>query len=734
MHPSRLPARFTGPLRCAVSLLVGVGGGAHAQTAAATLEPVIVVGSGFEQRAFETPYSVSAVEREAIRAGGPMVNLSESMARVPGLIVANRSNYAQDLQINSRGFGARATFGVRGLRLYTDGIPATMPDGQGQVSHFDLAGAQRVEVLRGPFSALYGNSSGGVIALVSAPVDSRYGEVALDGGSFGLRQARLTAQAPFGDTPGRGLDLRLGASYFEIDGFRPHSSAERTLANLRAGWTGDADTVVVSLNYLDQPADDPLGLSREQFDADPYQTTSQAFTFDTRKQAQQEQLGAQWRHRFDNLGPLAESALTAYGGRRSVTQWQAIPVLTQNNPNPPPFTTRHPGGVIDFDRSYAGVDGRLVLRWALEDERSAKLVIGATAERSSEDRRGYENFIGDPLAPSAIGVTGRLRRDETNSTRSIDGYAQGEIEFVRNWVATLGVRSGTIRFKAEDRYIVGTNGDDSGEREFSYTNPVAALQWRAAPGLNLYLSAGRGFESPTFNELAYRPDGQAGFNADLQAQTSRQLELGAKWRNESLGLSLDAALFEARTDDEIGVATNAGGRSSFRNVGRTTRRGVEIGGAWAITREWRTAIALTWLEARYDDGFMTCLAAPCLVPNVPVAAGNRIAGTTPRVGYAEVAWRPLADTELAAEWRGQGATPVNDLNRDFAHGFATVALRASQGFDLGAGGRIEALARIDNLFDRVYAGSVIVNEANSRFFEPGAPRNYYLGLKWRLGF
>jgi iron complex outermembrane recepter protein len=193
-------------------------------------------------------------------------------------------------------------------------------------------------------------------------------------------------------------------------------------------------------------------------------------------------------------------------------------------------------------------------------------------------------------------------------------------------------------------------------------------------------------------------------------------------------------VFEARTDDEIGVATNAGGRSSFRNVGGTTRRGVELAGNWRINPAWRSALALTWLRARYDDGFLTCTAAPCTTPSVPVAAGNRIAGTTPRVAFAELAWQPLADTELGAEWRAQDRTPVNDLNSDFAAGFATFALRASQRWAVGDATRLEALVRVDNLFDKTYAGSVIVNEGNGRFFEPGMPRSWYLGLKLRQGF
>ena len=676
-----------------------------------TTETVVITASGAERRVFDTPYAVGTVDASTLRAAGPMVNLSEALSRVPGLVVANRHNYAQDLQISSRGFGARASFGVRGLRLYADGIPASGPDGQGQVSHFDLAGAARVEVLRGPFSALYGNSSGGVISLVSAAPTARTAGIDADVGSDGLRQWRLGVEAPFDG----GFSLRAQASDFRIVGFRPHSRAERRLGKLRLGWDGARDRVVVVANTIDQPAQDPLGLTRAQFDADPDQTTARAIEYDTRKLTRQDQLGASWRHRFDDRGALRESHVAAYAGRRSITQWQSIPDFVQA-----PAT--QPGGVIDFDRGYQGVDGRLVWRWALGDERGVQLVAGASLERSSEDRRGYRNYVGDG-DQRVRGVTGELRRDERNRVDARDLYAQAEFDLARDWAATLGLRHGRVDFRSDDRFIVGDgseNGDDSGTLDFRYTNPVAALQWRPDPGLNLYISAARGFESPTFGELAYRPDGHPGFNRDLKAQSSRQVELGAKWRSAAHGLLLDAALFEARTDDEIGVAASSGGRTTFRNVGRTLRRGAELDLRWRLAADLRARMALTWLDATYLDDDL-------------VPAGKRIAGTLQQQAFAELAWRAGPGLDLAVEARGQGRLPVNDANSDFAAGFGLLALRAQWQQELGPG-RLELLVRLDNLADRRVAGSVIVNEGNQRFFEPAPGRTLLVGARWRQPF
>jgi iron complex outermembrane recepter protein len=227
-------------LLCTAGVLAVSAATVAAQTETPSQQTIIVTGSIAERNAQDAPYAIGSVDAAALRSSGPMVNLSEALVRVPGLVVANRNNYAQDLQISSRGFGARAGFGVRGVRLVTDGIPASMPDGQGQVSHFDLANAQRVEVLRGPFSVLYGNSSGGVIAAVSAPVKEGRFETGLDFGTSGLRQWRVSAAAPLGD----GFEARVGASGLEWGGFRPQSSASKTSANARLAWQGERDRVI----------------------------------------------------------------------------------------------------------------------------------------------------------------------------------------------------------------------------------------------------------------------------------------------------------------------------------------------------------------------------------------------------------------------------------------------------------------------------------------------------------
>ena len=684
---------------------------AEARAQAAVAEQVVVTGSVVQRRVEEAPFAIGVVDADDLRSAGPQINLSESLVRVPGLVINNRSNYAQDLQISSRGFGARANFGVRGLRLYADGIPASGPDGQGQVSHFDLMGAQRVEVLRGPFSVLYGNSSGGVISLVGAPLDKAEMGAGIDVGSFGLRQLRASVTAPLGE----GFGMRLGASAMAIDGFRPQSEAERKVAHLTLGWQNATDRVRVVVNHFDQPALDPLGLSRAQFETDPYGVAPVATQFNVRKEATQLQAGVSWRHLFVS-GVLRESQVAAYTGDRSVTQWLAIAPGTQAN-------ARHGGGVIDFDRSYSGVDARL--RWSLGP---VDLLTGLALDRQHDDRRGYANFTGTG-ASQVVGVTGSLRRQEDNHADSRDVYAQAEWSPVEPLMLSLGVRTGRVAMRSEDAYL--SNGDDSGRVDYDYSNPVAGLRWTLlrsrAESLQLHASVARGFEAPSLGELAYRGDGTGGFNTALKPQRSRQGEIGLKWRRADL--AVDVVAFQARVSDEIATLTNAGGRSSFQNVADTTRRGIELAMGWQPAAGLRGQLAVSTLNARYGNAFLTCSGIPCTVPSTPVAAGNRIAGTQSGSAWAELAWKSAGLGEFAVAWRAVARTAANDTNTEFAPGYGLAALRWSRDLALGAGWKAELLVRVDNLFDRVHAASLIVNDANGRFYETGAPRNGLVALR-----
>lgn len=692
---------------------------AHAQVADASApSSVVVVGTRLAEQPFDVPASVDRIGGDQIRDNHLQVNLSESLGAVPGLLARDRQNYAQDVQVSVRGFGARSTFGIRGVRMYIDGIPATLPDGQGQVSHADLGSAQRIEILRGPFSALYGNSSGGVIEVTtqegSGPPTVAAGAAA---GSDGVLRANLQALGATGDF-GYAADL----SHFETDGYREHSAARRDLGNLKLSWrpsdgplAGDKLTVVANSVALPE-AQDPLGLTRDQFDNDPRSVDPVALSFNTRKRVDQSQLGAAYEH---VIGGQQRVQAMLYGGSRHTEQFQAIPTAPQGSP-------KHPGGVIDLARDYQGAD----LRWTLDERRGElpfALVAGVSFDALDEHRRGYENFVGDVL-----GVKGDLRRDESNRSTAFDQYLQATLRPAPMWRLDAGVRHSEVQVRSRDHYISGPNGDDSGRTSFSATTPVLSAMYLASDALHLYLSAGRGFETPTLNELAYRSDGSAGVNTTLKPARSDNLELGAKWRIGA-GQQLNLAVFAVRTNDEIVTQTNLGGRASFQNAGKTRRDGVELGWAASFAGDWQANAALTWLDARYDDSFATCAAPPCATPTLVIPAGNRLPGVARTSAYAALQWAPAEGWNAGAELRGLSRVPVNDLNNDAAAGFVVASASVGYRVRRGAWG-LGGFVRADNLFDRHYAGSVIVNEGNGRFFEPAPGRTWLAGFNASYNF
>ncbi|MDH5832324.1 TonB-dependent receptor family protein [Luteimonas kalidii] len=676
---------------------------------AVTLDRVQVTSARLQSvPAFDVPASLSVVTLDGT-AARPGVSVSEALDGVPGLAARERQNFAQDTQLSIRGFGARSTFGVRGLRLYADGIPATMPDGQGQVSHFSLAGAERIEVLRGPFSALHGNSSGGVVQIWSADgVDPTQGHVQA---SAGRDDSRVLSASVRG--AGDMLGGALAASRFETDGWRDHSAARRTSLNakLHAALPGGGRVQLVG-NHFDAPdAQDPLGLTAEQVRADPRQATAVALQYGTRKSARQDQLGLRLEQ---PLGGGHALEAMAYAGRREIEQFLSVPVGAQSNP-------LSSGGVIDLDNDYGGLD----LRWRWAGSlagRTLEFTAGANADRQRQHRRGYENFVGD-----ALGVRGALRRDERNRVENVDRYAQAWWQFAPRWSLLAGVRHSQVRFRSRDGYVSADNPDDSGRVDYAETTPVLGLTFAPHADWRLYVSAGRGFETPTFNELGYRADGGAGLAFDLAPATSTNVELGTKWRTAG-GVQIEAALFRADTDDELAVARNVGGRSSYRNVGRARREGAEIAAVLPFGADWSLAIAATWLDARFRDTFPICTGAGCTDPSVQVPAGASIPGTTRRQASARLQWEP-GDWRLALEAVAVDRIGVNDTGSEQAPGHAIANAEAARSWNT-ARGRWRAFARVDNVFDHAHIGSVIVNEGNGRYYEPAPGRGLLLGLRW----
>ncbi|HBR4036034.1 TPA: TonB-dependent receptor [Klebsiella pneumoniae] len=683
--------------------LIAAAQAADEQTMVVTAAPTTV-------SELDTPAAVSVVNGDEMRQAAPRVNLSESLGAVPGLQVQNRQNYAQDLQLSIRGFGSRSTYGVRGLRIYVDGIPATMPDGQGQTSNIDIGSVDTIEVLRGPFSALYGNSSGGVINVTSQTgTQPPTVEASSYYGSFGTWHYGMKATGAVGDGSHAGdVDYTVSNNRFTTHGYRDHSGARKNLANARLGVRiNDVSKLTLLLNSVDIKANDAGGLTADEWRDNPRQSP-RGDQYNTRKNTRQTQAGLRYERQLSAQDDLS---VMMYAGERETTQFQSIPRAPQLKPS-------HAGGVIDLTRHYQGIDTRLTHRGELLVP--VTLTAGLDYENMSERRKGYENFVMVNGAPQ-YGEQGALRRNERNLMWNVDPYLQTQWQLTDKLSLDAGVRYSSVWFDSNDYYITPGNGDDSGDASYHKWLPAGSLKYALTDAWNVYLSAGRGFETPTINELSYRSDNQSGLNFGLKPSTNDTVEIGSKTR---IGNGLfTAALFQTNTDNEIVVDSSSGGRTSYKNAGKTRRQGMELGLDQQFGESWRLKAAWTWLDATYRTN--VCDDASC--------NGNRIPGIARNMGYASFGYQPEQGWYAGSDIRYMSDIMANDENTAKAPSWTVVGLTTGYKWSYGRMD-MDLFGRIDNLFDREYVGSVIVNESNGRYYEPAPGRNYGIGLNlaWRF--
>ena len=672
---------------------------------AQTLDEVVVSASRAQARSFDTPAAIQSVDRNAIQNGGPQVNLSESLSRVPGLTILDRSNYAQDLQLSIRGFGARSAFGIRGIRLLIDGIPATTPDGQGQGSSVSLTSTDRMEVLRGPMALLYGNSSGGVIQAFTsaAPQDPTLGYQYYVG-SYGMHRADYQ----WGDTVG---DYGIVADYstFTVDGYRDNSRTDRKQFNGKLDFnTNEQTQVKLVFNQFDMPlAQDPLGLTRAQL-TDPAAAGSNAVTTLSRKIVLQNQLGGSATY---TVNQDRSFTTRAYYGTRDNLQYQSTSAW------------------IGLNRRYYGVGLQYNEKTHLGDT-PVEWASGYEFDRSREYREGGATVNGQK--------SGSATRSEDNQAENSDFFVQGSAHVSDAVSLVGGLRYSTVRFISDDYLISTSNPDGSGNVSYRSTNPVLGLTYYANEHLNLYANYGQGFETPTLAEMAYTKTTtsapRAVFNSLLNAASSRHYEIGSKWVPNRQS-RLDFSVFQIDSTDEIIVVQNSGS-SAYGNAPGTSRTGWELASSMLINPHVSASLSASAIDAQYSQAFKCAVTALCgSVSQVP--AGSKIPGIPATSVFGELAWasapvgvakgKARAGARVALELVQSGRIYANDLNTASADGRTVFNLSASQRWVLSKS-TATLYARLNNISDERYVGSVIVNQSSSQFYEPGLPQNWTVGL------
>lgn len=653
-----------------------------------TLSPVVVTATRVEQDSFDLPMSIDKVEKDTIQNGGVKMTLSESLARVPGITAQNRNQMAQDPQISSRGFGARSSFGVRGIRVYVDGIPLSMPDGIGNPGSVDLGAMSSIEVMRGPFSAMYGNSSGGVIQMFTdkAPATPEVsGDILF--GSFNTRRESVQATGTK-----NGVEYFVNYSDYNSEGFRQQSGNDKRQATAKLGIKISEDTKLTMLtSWFDQFAQDPGGLRRTATAGTepsafitPTGVSSGAITNNTRVIRSNTQTGFNLEHKIDSSNTLN---VITYAGHRENLQYLSLGAT---------------GRASSIDRNFYGIDLRATNKGNIF-ERPYQISYGMNVGFMRDARKDSPTSGGN--------ISGNPTRNEYQYAENYDQYAQGIWSYSEKIDIHAGIRNTNLKLSVFDKI---PSPDGTGNVTYKKVIPVFGMVFKSSPVLNFYANYGKGFETPTLIEATFSDTSGNGPNLTLKPSTSTNIEIGSKWLPSEY-TRINAALFNIATENEI-VVKSGGTFTTYQNAGNTTRNGAEISAETKFLNNFSAYAAYTVLNAIFDK-------------DSNFNAGKNIPGTYRSQIYAELAWKyqPM-NFQTAIEARYNSKVYVDDTNTDAAPDYAIYSVRGS--FQQQQGNwRFTEYARIDNIFDQSYIGSIRVNDTNTRFFEPAPGRNWIMGVK-----
>jgi len=654
------------------------------------LEPIVITAPRIERDILDTPAAVDRVDRREIQQGRAGRTLDEALRQVPGFYFQNQYNNAQGLRISTRGFGARAPFGIRGIHLRVDGFPATLPDGQAQTDGIALEAVDRIEVIRGPAAVAYGNAAGGVIDVTTADGrDTAYSPtIELEAGAFDDREVTLQAGGADADWA-----YHTSLNTRRVDGHREQSFTERTRFNGKlTKRLGDERELQTVITLLDNPeAEDPGGLTAEQVAADRTQATEAAKRLDAGQQAEQARLGVRWRDRGAGPGTLT---LRTFYTRREFEQQL-------------PFAQGP--SLLGFDRDFFGGAAEYAVDTGVGGL-PVRVVAGLEANRQIDQRFRFD--------VAADGTVGRQTVDERQQATEWGVFARADIAATERFDVSAAVRFDRVRFTIDDE--APSDGDDSGSRRFDETSGRVGAVYTLAPGHRVYGNVSTGFETPTFTEFA-DPDGTGGFNPSIEPQQALNRELGVRGRFNGR-LRYDLAVFRVDVDDELVVFNEPNEPDFFENAGETRREGVELGLDWTLSRRWALAASYTYSDFRFErfvdrDG--------------NDFSGNRLPGLPENNVFVEADW-----TGPGGRYGRLGVRWVDSVYADNANSvrvddYATVDARLGRRLPWGDH-RVDAWFGVDNLTDTEYIANVRVNASDGAFFEPAPGRTWLAGVE--IGF
>lgn len=655
------------------------------------LDPIVIRATPLEDEQARLPVAAGSVERNEIQTGRQQLGLDESLVSVPGLFFQNRYNFAQDLRIAVRGFGARANFGIRGIRIFADGIPQTLPDGQSSVDAIDLGSSARIEVIRGPFSSVYGAASGGVINIVTedGPAEP-FVSGRINTGSYGYAQGQLKT----GGQTAR-LNYLVNVSGTTLDGYRDHARYRSRLLNTKFRYElDDGSDLTVTLNAVDSPeAEDPGALTRIEVGQDRKQAAPRNVLFDAGEELDQQTLG------------LAYGKTLGANHRLDVRNYYVFRDF--RNRLPFDVNSNGQGGRVRLDRFFAGGGGQYSYSGSLIG-RANRLVVGLDLDAQRDGRRRYAN---------EEGAQGARTTDQDEHVTSYGAYFQNELAIATDTTLTFGVRYDRVDYDVDDNLT----GDGSGSTDFDEISPLAGLVWSPGPAVNFYGNIAGSFDPPTTTELA-NPRGTSGFNTGLRPQKATNYEIGAKGLVTGR-LRYELALFRIDVDDELVSYELAGsGQSFFENAASSEHKGLESSLSFKLLPGLTSRLAYTYSDFTYDrfrdrDG--------------NDFSGNKIPGVPDDQFHLALNYEHPAGFYASGDVLYAGSFYADNANSVTSGAYTVANLRTGTTWRWGQW-EVSPFVGINNVFDQEYFDNIRLNAGNGRYYEPAPERNIYGGLTVRF--
>ena len=644
------------------------------------LDEIEVTATRLDSTLLRSSRSVSIIGKKEIQNATQLLAMDEVLAGVPGLYMQNRYNFAQDLRVSLRGFGARSAFGIRGIKVIVDGIPETLPDGQAGVDSIDLGSASRIEVIRGPSSSNFGNASGGVIAIeTETGNDPGFVQTTIATGDLGYSKFQLKSG---GKT--ENMNYLINFSKQELDGYREHSVSEGSLLNAKFGFNlSEIDRLKLSLNYTDQPkSQDPGGINLSQVNTDRKSARDRNLSYDAGESLNQKRIGLVYERDHSD-------------GLLTVRNYY----VTRDFSNKLPFKN---GGSVNIDREFYGFGMQYQFGESLPENFS--LTTGFDTDRQDDDRKRFNNDSGK---------LGSMSFDQQEKVNSNGLFVQSRYD-VGNWSISSGIRYDEVKFDITDRFL--SNGDDSGEIEFDAVSPSFGLNYVMENG-SIFTSISSSFETPTTTELA-NPNASGGFNALLKPQEAKNIEIG--YKSVKNNIYHEIAVFNIDLNDELVPyeLEEFPGRTFYSNVGKSSRKGVESLVSWSVKPNLTVDASYTYSDFSFDS---------FIDKNNKDFSGSKLPGLPESFAYFGIRFENENGLNMNFNLNYSGDLFANNANSVKVQAYTVSNFRLSYNINKGDW-KILPYMGINNIFDTEFNSNIRINAFGSRYYEPAPERNSYLGI------